>query len=91
MPADGVHPAHVSVREAEARLPELLRRVQQGEEIVLAENGRPVARLVAAAPSPARKGNVSAVLDWLATRPDFTPRSAEEIDADIQAERDAWD
>ena len=39
-------PAVVNVAEAKARLPELIERAAQGEEIVLARNGRPKARLV---------------------------------------------
>lgn len=36
----------VSVRELKARLSEYLRRVQQGEELVITRHGRPVGRLV---------------------------------------------
>jgi prevent-host-death family protein len=36
----------VNVAEAKARLPELIERAAQGEEIVLARNGKPRARLV---------------------------------------------
>jgi prevent-host-death family protein len=43
----------VNVAEAKARLPELIERAAQGEEIVLARNGRPRARLVPLA-SPRR-------------------------------------
>jgi prevent-host-death family protein len=39
-------PAVANVAEAKARLPELIERAAQGEEIVLARNGRPRARLV---------------------------------------------
>lgn len=39
-------PAIVNVAEAKARLPELLERAAHGEEIVLARNGKPRARLV---------------------------------------------
>ncbi len=37
----------INVHEAKTRFSELLRRVEQGEEIVIARDGRPVARLVA--------------------------------------------
>lgn len=37
---------HVSVEDAKRHLPVLLRRVENGEEIVLTRGGRPVARLV---------------------------------------------
>ena len=39
--------AVVNVYEAKTNLSKLLNRVEQGEEIVLARGGRPVARLVA--------------------------------------------
>jgi prevent-host-death family protein len=36
----------INVHEAKTRFSELLRRVEQGEEIVIARDGHPVARLV---------------------------------------------
>jgi prevent-host-death family protein len=39
-------PAMVNVGDAKARLPELIERAARGEEIVLARNGKPRARLV---------------------------------------------
>jgi prevent-host-death family protein len=39
-------PAVVNVAEAKARLPELIERAGRGEEIILARNGKPRARLV---------------------------------------------
>ncbi len=39
-------PAVVNVADAKTRLPELIERAAQGEEIVLARNGKPRARLV---------------------------------------------
>jgi prevent-host-death family protein len=38
---------HVSVRELKARLSEYLRRVQEGEEVVITRRGAPVGRIVA--------------------------------------------
>jgi len=40
----------ISVQEAQAALPELIRRLSPGEEILLTENDQPVAKLLAAAP-----------------------------------------
>lgn len=37
----------VNTHEAKSRLSELIRFVERGEDVVLARNGRPVARLVA--------------------------------------------
>ncbi|MEQ1708072.1 MAG: type II toxin-antitoxin system prevent-host-death family antitoxin [Terricaulis sp.] len=86
----------VNVLEAKNRLSELLRAVQAGEEVIIANRGEPVARLVAAAPvAPDEhpRGSAAAVLAWLAANPlpEGSQRTAEEIDADIAAEREAWD
>ena len=45
----------VNIADAKARLPELVERAANGEEIVIARNGRPQARLV---PLAARKRRV---------------------------------
>ena len=42
----------IPVTEARARLTELVRRAQAGEEIVLTRHGKPAARIVPAAPQP---------------------------------------
>lgn len=42
--------ATVNVHEAETHLSRLLARVEAGEEVILARNGRPVARLVPCRP-----------------------------------------
>ena len=39
-------PKPVNIAEAKARLPELVERAARGEEVVIARNGRPRARLV---------------------------------------------
>jgi prevent-host-death family protein len=44
----------VNIAEAKARLPELVQRAARGEEIVIARNGRPQARLVPLAPAVPR-------------------------------------
>ncbi len=44
----------LNVHEAKTRLSELLARVEQGEDIVIARAGKPVARLVAVHPSAGR-------------------------------------
>ena len=44
----------VNVAEAKARLSELVQRAARGEEIVIARNGEPQARLVALAPKRIR-------------------------------------
>ncbi len=44
----------VNIADAKARLPELVQRAAGGEEIVIARNGRPQARLVPLAPAKPR-------------------------------------
>ncbi len=44
-------PATITVEEAQARLKELIERLAPGEEIVITENERAVARLVAERPA----------------------------------------
>lgn len=42
----------VNIHEAKTRLSQLLKQVNQGQEIIIARAGRPVARLVAYTPKP---------------------------------------
>jgi prevent-host-death family protein len=59
----------VNIYDAKTHLSELVQRAAAGEEIVLARNGKPVARLVALAASPARQPGRWAGRVWVA--PDF--------------------
>jgi prevent-host-death family protein len=45
----------VSVHEAKTHLSRLLRRVESGEEVVIARGGRPIAKLVPASPPRRRE------------------------------------
>lgn len=47
-------PKPVNIAEAKARLPELVQRAARGEEIIIARNGEPQARLVPLAPAERR-------------------------------------
>jgi len=86
----------VNIFEAKNRLSQLIRSVQAGEEVVIANRGEPVARLVPAREIPgATLGTASsrAILHWLERHPlpDYARRSTEEIDAAIEQERHSWD
>ena len=86
----------VNIFEAKNRLSLLIRAAQAGEEVVIANRGQPVARLVPAKGSAAARadaGSPRAILDWLKNHPlpAHARRSTEEIDAAIQGERTAWD
>ncbi len=48
----------VNVHEAKTHLSRLLKRVDAGEEIVIARNGKPVARLVPVSAEPRRPGRL---------------------------------
>jgi prevent-host-death family protein len=86
----------VDTLEAKTRLSELVKIAQTGEEVVIANRGEPVARLV-----PVRKrdrgkgrlGEANAVVAWLRANPipQHARRAAAEVDADMAAERDDWD
>jgi prevent-host-death family protein len=86
----------VNIFEAKNRLSQLIRSAQAGEEVIIANRGEPVARLVAAyetAGAAAGAGSARAILGWLERHslPDYARRSAEEIDAAIDEERHSWE
>jgi prevent-host-death family protein len=86
----------VTMPEARNQLSQLIRSVRAGAEVVIADGGEPVARLVAIGDAPActvDTGGASAILDWLTRHPPppDRQRSAEEIDAAIQTERASWE
>ena len=86
----------INILDAKNRLSELLRVARSGEDVVIANRGEPVARLMAfsdaQAPWPER-GNPTVILDWLRTHPlpAYARRPAAEIDEGIERERSAWD
>jgi prevent-host-death family protein len=92
----------MSVSEARAALPELLNRVERGEEVTITRHGRPVAVLVRPDALHVRRAEV--VLDEAALIHDLlaeaaatplpediglTEQRAEELIAEIRASRDA--
>ena len=85
----------VNVFEAKNRLSELIRSARAGEEVIIANRGEPIARLVAIVRNHLTdEGNGTArrILDWLNARsPGGNHRSNESIEADIDRERRAWD
>ena len=86
----------VNIFEAKNRLSQLIKSAQLGEEVVIANRGVPVARLVPARETSAAisgTGSSRAILDWLERHalPDYARRSSEEIDAAIEQERRSWD
>ena len=86
----------VNILEAKNKLSQLVKRAQAGEEVVIANRGVPVARLVATEKPDAEElppGNGKRIVEWLRNHPlpAYARRSAEEIDAYIEEERAAWE
>jgi prevent-host-death family protein len=86
----------VNVLEAKNRLSQLIKAARAGEEVIIANRGEPVVRLVPAGPAAGARadaGNARAILDWLRRHPlpAYARRSAEEIDGAIRLERSSWD
>jgi prevent-host-death family protein len=83
----------VNILEAKNRLSELIRAAQAGEEVIIANRGRPAVKLVPtdAAERPP-KGSAAAILQWLDSMPPpRNPMSPAEIDALVEENRNAWD
>jgi prevent-host-death family protein len=82
----------VNILEAKTQLSQLIKAAQAGEDVLIANRGEPVARLVATS-AATRAGRPPDFLKWLADNPlpTYAQRSAVEIDATIAAERTAWD
>ena len=74
----------VNVHEAKTHLSRLLERVEAGEEIVIARNGKPVARLVPVSTEPRRPGRLKGRLRIGA---DFDAPLPEGIAAAFRGER----
>lgn len=83
----------VNILEAKNRLSELIKSAQSGKEVVIANRGAPVARLVSVAAQSTVPGQARDILDWLDRHPlpAHAKRSAAEIDSGIAAERVGWD
>ena len=86
----------INISEAKNRLSLLIKSAQAGEEVVIANRGQPVARLVPARETPAGAsgiGSARAILDWLENHalPEYARRPSEKIDAAIAEERRSWD
>ena len=72
-----------NVHEAKTHLSRLLDRVAQGEEIILAKSGRPVAKLVRVAAEPRKPGRLKG---RIRIGPDFDEPLPDEILAAFRGE-----
>ncbi len=81
----------VGVAEAHDRLSELIDRAVAGDEVVVAKRSQPIVRLVPISGATKGRGaDLAAIAEqWLSGH--HPGRKAEDIDADVAAERDSWD
>lgn len=86
----------VNMLEAKTRLSELVKAAQAGEDVIIANRGEPVVRLVPVrkrGKNKTRSGDAKTFVAWLRANPvpEHARRSDAEIDAYIAEERDSWD
>ena len=86
----------VNILEAKNKLSQLVKRAAAGEEVIIANRGVPVARLVPAEKPDTEElplGSGRRIVEWLRKHPlpEYARRSAEEIDAYIEEERNSWE
>jgi prevent-host-death family protein len=74
-----------NVHDAKTHLSRLLERVAQGEEIIIAKSGRPVAKLVRVAIEPRSPGRLKG---RIRISPDFDEPLPDEILAPFRGERE---
>lgn len=82
----------VNILDARNNLSKLVSAAVRGEEIVIANRGRPVARLVAMA-DETPSHTAAAVYEWLTSNPPprDSARSTEELERQIAQEREGWE
>ncbi|MBG6055413.1 prevent-host-death family protein [Salinibacterium sp. CAN_S4] len=80
----------VNILAARNNLSQLVAAASAGEEVVIAKRGVPVARLVAIEPEV---HSAARAAEWLTVNhvPPHATRSAEDLDAQIAAERTGWE
>ena len=85
----------VNVLEAKNNLSQLIRSAQAGEEVLIANRGQPVARLIAIPAGAAAQAGATArtFVAWLKEHPlpAHQAHTHKAIEAGIAAERAAWD
>jgi len=81
----------VNILDAKNQLSQLVKAAQDGEDVVIANRGKPVVRLVRI--EPPAKAPPAGMAAWLEANPlpAHARRSAGEIDAAVDAERSAWE
>ena len=83
----------VNILEARNKLSQLIKSAAAGEEVIIANRGIPVARLVGVSGAAHADETVAPFISWLKNNPlpEHARISPAEVDAAIQAERDSWE
>ncbi len=74
----------VNIHEAKTNLSKLLHKVDEGQEVIIARSGKPVARLVAYENKPAKRLPGSAKSKFIVS-PDFNDPLPSEVLAEFEA------
>lgn len=82
----------VNILEARNNLSRLVAVVGNGDEVVIANRGRPVARLVPI-DADAPQHTAAQAAEWLTRKlvPTHASRTVDELDLQIRAEREGWE
>ncbi len=86
----------INILEAKNRLSELIQSVLAGEEIIIANRGNPVVKLVPVSNSECGSGGVRSTENigaWLQKNPlpEHLQRSHDDIESSIDEQRQSWD
>ena len=83
----------INIFEARNRLSGLIKLARSGENVVIANRGKPAVRLVPVGGEEGGDGDVAGILAWLDENPlpGHAGRDAKQIDADLEAERASWE
>ena len=84
----------VNILQAKNQLSQLIKYVQAGDEVVIANRGAPVAQLIGLSQDPTLRGSSKlGFLHWLETNPlpTYAQQTMQEIDASIADQRSSWD
>ena len=85
----------VSISDAKNRLSQLIKSVQAGEEVIIANRGKPIVRLVPAhtTRNVSGIGSGKSILGRFERHPlpGYARRSAKEIDVSLEEESHSWD
>ena len=89
----GTPTMQVNILQAKNQLSQLIKYAQAGDDVVIANRGTPVVRLVPEKPVHTHQSANPNFLNWLQANPlpKYAQSSAQEIDAGIAEERSAWD